>query len=565
LVNLAGNAIKFTARGEVLVSVALAQRSGQTARLRFEVRDTGIGITAQQQGQLFTAFSQGDVSITRRFGGTGLGLVISKRLIELMGGQIDVSSVAGQGTRFGFTLPFEVLPEQGRPRRAPALGSLRLLVADDNRTSRELIGKLIRAWGWQADEADSGTAALARYRAQREAGQPYDVVLADWHMAGMDDLAAAKANCTAAHGGKQPVVVMINACALDRLEQISSAPAADVVLVKPITRSNLFDALYQALAVKAGGDDGPAAQRDIGGRLRGVHLLLVEDNLLNQTVARGILEQAGATLDVVGDGQQAVDLLRSAAGRYDAVLMDMQMPVLDGFSATRILRQELGLRLPVIAMTAGVLDSERDRCVEAGISDFIPKPIEVEQMLAVIARQLPAAAAAGASAASAASAVAAVPGGAAAAGVVAGVTADVPVNAAAAEPASGTAPQPAPAADDAAFNVDSLMRVMGKDPKGRQVMYKMVQGVLDTGLQPLTDAATALREGRTEDAARVYHSLRGAVGVLGAKRLVQATIAAESAIAQQHDTAAQAHWQAVQAALSDTLSQARAWLEREQG
>ncbi len=304
-----------------------------------------------------------------------------------------------------------------------------------------------------------------------------------------------------------------------------------MVLVKPITSSNLFDALHQALAAKAGGDDGPAPERGIGGRLRGVHLLLVEDNLLNQMVARGILEQAGATLDVVGDGQQAVDLLRSSAGRYDAVLMDMQMPVLDGFSATRILRQELGLRLPVIAMTAGVLASERSRCVEAGISDFIPKPIEVEQMLAVIARQLPALAAASAVPAAVASAVPAAP----------------------------------PAADDSAFNMDSLMRVMGKDPKGRQVMYKMVQGVLDTGLQPLTDAATALREGRMEDAARLYHSLRGAVGVLGAKRLVQATIAAESGITEQHDDAAQAHWQAVHAALSDTLSQARAWLAREQG
>jgi PAS domain S-box-containing protein len=535
LVNLAGNAIKFTAQGEVVVSVALARRSGAAAWLRFEVRDTGIGITQQQLGQLFNAFSQGDQSITRRFGGTGLGLAISKRLIELMGGRIDVSSLEGQGTRFWFTLPFDVLPEQARPRRTPALGPLRLLVADDNRTSRELIGKLIRAWGWQADEADSGAAALARYRTQREAGQPYDVVLADWHMADMNGLAAAKAISQAAHGGKQPIVVMINAFALDRLEEISSAPEADVVLVKPITSSNLFDALHQALAAKAEGADAPAPEHSIAHRLRGVHLLLVEDNLLNQTVARGILEQAGATLDVVGDGQQAVDLLRSSAGRYDAVLMDMQMPVLDGFSATRILRQELGLQLPVIAMTAGVLASERSRCVEAGISDFIPKPIEVEQMLSVIARQLPAMA---------------------------------PPSAAAAPDAATAAATPAPppaAGDDAVFNMDGLMRVMGKDPKGRQVMFKMVQGALDTGMQPLADAATALQEGRMQDVARLYHSLRGAVGVLGAKRLVQATIAAENAINQQRDDQAQAHWQTVQAELSDTLGRARAWLAREQG
>ncbi|MBA5604806.1 response regulator [Duganella sp. FT3S] len=540
LVNLAGNAIKFTAQGEVVVRVARDSQDGLapgSARLRFEVRDTGIGITDQQQAQLFTAFSQGDESITRRFGGTGLGLAISKRLIEMMGGRIEVSSVVGQGARFWFTLPFEVLAAQDKPRRAPALGPLRVLVADDNRTSRELIGKLIRAWGWQADEVDSATAALARYRVQREAGRPYDVVLADWHMADMGGLAAAKAICQASHGGKQPIVVMINAFALDRLEEISSAPETDVVLVKPITSSNLFDALHQALAANAEGTNAPAPAHGITGRLHGVHLLLVEDNLLNQTVARGILEQAGATLDVVGDGQQAVDLLRSSAGHYDAVLMDMQMPVLDGFSATRILRQELGLRLPVIAMTAGVLASERSRCVEAGISDFIPKPVEVEQMLAVIERQLPAAPARAASVATPPA-----PSGAAPAAV------------------DDSGP-----ADAAAFNMDSLMRVMGKDARGREVMFKMVRGVLDGGMAPLTDAATALREGRPRDAAKLYHGLRGAVGVLGAKRLVQATLAAEAAIAEGRDGEAQAHWQAVQAALAATLEQARAWLAHEQG
>ncbi|MBA5685935.1 response regulator [Rugamonas apoptosis] len=545
LVNLAGNAIKFTAQGEVVVRVALERREGDQARLCFEVRDTGIGIAEPQQAQLFTAFSQGDESITRRFGGTGLGLAISKRLIEMMGGQIAVSSVVGQGTRFWFTLPFTELPAQARPRRAPTLGPLRVLVADDNRTSRELIGKLIRAWGWHADEVDSGTAALARYRARRDAGQPYDVVLADWHMADMGGLAAAKAICQASHGGKQLIVVMINAFALDRLEEISNAPEADVVLVKPITSSNLFDALHQALAAKAEGAAAPAPARGITGRLRGVHLLLVEDNLLNQTVARGILEQAGATLDVVGDGQQAVDLLRSSAGHYDAVLMDMQMPVLDGFSATRILRQELGLRLPVIAMTAGVLASERDRCVEAGISDFIPKPIEVEQMLAVLERQLPA-----------------TPGGAPG---LAPPAAPAAPSADRIDSIDSTDSAATPPADGNVFNMDSLMRVMGKDPKGREVMFKMVRGALDTGMAPLTDAATALREGRMQDAARLYHSLRGAVGVLGAKRLVQATIAAETAITEQRDTEAQAHWQAVQTELSDTLRQARAWLEREQG
>jgi len=530
LVNLAGNAIKFTEQGEVVVTVGMEGSEPGHALLRFDVRDTGIGITEQQQAQLFNAFSQGDQSITRRFGGTGLGLAITKRLIEMMGGQIAVQSEQGQGTTFWFSLPFEVLPEAPDARRKPVLGDLRLLVADDNRTSRELIAKLIRSWGWRADEVDSGTAALQRYRASLDAHQAYDVVLADWHMPGMDGLATAKGIRQAASGHRQPIVVMVNAFARDQLDDISSAPEADVVLVKPITGSSLFDALHQALAAKQA-DGEPSAHPDpsIAGRLRGLHFLLVEDNLLNQTVARGILEHAGATLDVVGDGQQAVDLLRLHAARYDMVLMDMQMPVMDGFTATEVLRGELRLQLPIIAMTAGVLGSERKRCLAAGITDFIPKPVEVEQMLAVILRQLPSDA----------------------------------QRAPAAAPVAATPPAPLPAGEASIFNMDSLMRVMGKDPKGREVMFKMVRGALDTGMAPVDQAGVALQEGRLRDAASLFHSLRGAVGVLGAKRLVQATIDAENAINEQRDHELDQRYQAVKAELEQTLAHARAWLERE--
>ena len=527
LVNLAGNAIKFTEQGEVVVTIALESRQERQLVLRFEVRDTGIGISEQQRAQLFNAFSQGDQSITRRFGGTGLGLAITRRLIELMGGQIAVDSAPGAGSRFWFSLPFEVLPEQPAHQRQPDLGPLRLLVVDDNRTSREQVLRLIRAWGWQADPADSGAAALERFRTSAAQGQPYNVVLADWHL---DHIAR---EIRAAAGARQPIVVMVNAFARDQLEQISSAPEADVVLVKPITSSNLFDALHQALVVQAEGasPELPAAQ--MAGRLAGLHLLLVEDNLLNQTVARGILEHAGATLDVVGDGQQAVDCLRAAAGRYDIVLMDMQMPVMDGFTATRLLRSELHLELPIIAMTAGVLGSERSRALDAGISDFIPKPIEVEQMMAVLQRHRPATPAAAAAETAEASPA----------------------------PAAASA---MPAGEASIFNMDSLMRVMGQDPKGRAVMFKMVQGALDAGMAPVDEAGIALQEGRLRDAARLFHSLRGAVGVLGAKRLIQATLDAESAIHEQREQELEQRYLAVKAELEQTLAQARAWLEREQ-
>jgi PAS domain S-box-containing protein len=531
LVNLAGNAVKFTQEGEVVVRVGVEQPGAERAVLRFDVSDTGIGISEAQLAQLFSAFSQGDESITRRFGGTGLGLAITKRLIELMGGKISVHSVAGKGSQFWFSLPFTVLPP-ARKRR-PALGDLRLLVADDNGTTRDLVGKLIRAWGWEADEVASGADAIARFRAQQQSGQPYDAVLADWHMPGMGGVVVAKAIREAAGAHAQPIVVMVNAFARDQLEEISSAPEADVVLVKPITSSSLFDALHQALVAK-GGEESAAQAEGIAGSLAGRHFLLVEDNLLNQAVARGILELAGATLDVVGDGQQAVDVMRENAGRYDIVLMDMQMPVLDGFSATAMLRREFKLTLPVIAMTAGVLASERDRCLEAGITDFIPKPVVVEEMMAVIQRHLPGERANGAA---------------------------PPVRAVAASP-TGQA-DAAPQADaEPLFSMDSLMRVMGKDPKGRQVMFKMVRSALEGGMQPMDDADRALREGRASEAAQVLHSLRGAVGVLGAKRLIRATLEAESAISQQRSGELPDIFEQVRGVLEATLREAADWLER---
>ncbi|NVM76880.1 PAS domain S-box-containing protein [Duganella sp. SG902] len=579
LVNLAGNAIKFTEQGEVVVSVQLSARDEQSALLRFEVRDTGMGMTEAQLGQLFNAFSQGDQSITRRFGGTGLGLAITKRLIELMGGQIAVSSKAGQGSTFWFSLPFEIQADQTDERRRPALGQRRLLVADDSRTSRELVARLIRAWGWQADEVDSGEAALRRYRQSLDQQQPYDVVLADWHMPGMDGLATAKgiraaASASSPAGRPQPIVVMLNAFARDRIEEISSAPEADVVLVKPITSSNLFDALHEALATQGEADAQAVTEQGIVGALADIHFLLVEDNLLNQAVARGILEHAGATLDIAGDGRQAVDILRARPAEYDIVLMDMQMPVMDGFTATRILRQELQLTLPIIAMTAGVLESERERSREAGITDFIPKPIEVDEMLAVLRRHLPkppppvAAAPAPAPMPSeddllASMAAAASPAPAPVIGPAEAVPLAPPQRMPAGPPPK-LVTSPMPTGEAAIFNMDGLMRVMGKDAKGRAAMVKMVRGAVEGGMEPLDQAALALREGRLRDAARAFHSLRGAVGVLGAKRLIQATMAAEEAIHGQREDELQERYREVRAELEQTLTHARAWLEREQ-
>ncbi|GGY91295.1 response regulator [Pseudoduganella plicata] len=524
LVNLAGNAIKFTQQGEVVVQVDMVRQEATSAVLRFEVRDTGMGMSPEQLSHLFQAFTQADESITRRFGGTGLGLTITRRLIELMGGEIQVRSAPGEGSCFWFELPFDLVLHR-EVQRQPSIGPLSVLVAEDNRTSREMIGQLIHAWGWHADLAESGPLALDLFQQNARGPHPYDIVLADWHMTGRDGFAAAHAIRLAADGRRQPIVAMVNAFARERLEEISNTPEADVVLVKPITSSSLFEALHQALVAK-GGEEGALPDDGRGTRLAGCHFLLVEDNLLNQAVARGLLEGAGATLDVVGDGQQAVDVLRVEAQRYDIVLMDMQMPVMDGFTATAIVRKELNLPLPVIAMTAGVLASERDRCVEAGITDFIAKPIVVEEMMAVIERHLPA-------------------------------TRRTPA-AEPREPAPATPPDPA----EPVFNMDSLMRVMGRDPKGRALMCRMVRGALEEGMQPADTADRALAEGRPADAARIFHSLRGAIGVLGAKRLIHATTEAEKAIADLPADELAPYFAAVRRELVLVLEAGREWLEQ---
>ncbi|WP_317202672.1 response regulator [Janthinobacterium sp.] len=390
LINLTGNAIKFTERGEVSVLVEQVRRDAQRVWLRFRVRDSGIGMDAAQQQGLFSAFSQADASMTRRFGGTGLGLAICRRLVDMMGGEIEVDSAPGAGSEFRVTLPLALDPA-GENAPAAQPGARRLLVVDDNRTSRDYLCKTIRAWQWQADSAASGPQALSMVLAGHAAGRRYDAVLADWQMPGMDGLETLRALRARLPQAALPVIIMVSAYARGKLMQADGAAEADAVLLKPVTASSLLDTLHEALARRADGAVAPPAGADAAyyPRLDGARLLLVEDNPLNQLLARTILQQAGAVVDTLDNGRAAVERLRDAAAPYALVLMDVQMPVMDGFAATRLIRSELGLRLPVLAMTAGVLSEERERCLASGMSDFIAKPLDVRQMLETIARHLP--------------------------------------------------------------------------------------------------------------------------------------------------------------------------------
>ncbi len=391
LINLVNNAVKFTERGEV--SLLVERAPGPDLRLRFVVRDTGIGMDPEQQSRLFCAFSQADASTTRRFGGTGLGLAICRRLVELMGGEISVRSAAGVGSEFVATIPFLPGAEavNGVSHGNGALAGLRLLVVDDNQTSRDYVCRTIRSWKWSADAVASGQQALDQLLRQQLAGAHYDAVLVDWQMPGMDGIATMQALRAAAPEYHLPVALMVSATGRDALMQHADAAGAEAVLIKPATSSSLFDTLHDALAQR-NGEHGAAPAALQAGRdsLDSVRLLLVEDHPLNQIVARGMLEFAGAVVEVAENGKVAVDLLRDRPEHFDMVLMDVQMPVMDGFAATRAIRDELGLQLPILAMTAGVLQSEQEQCLAAGMNDFIAKPVDVEQMLATITRHMPA-------------------------------------------------------------------------------------------------------------------------------------------------------------------------------
>ncbi|MFC0170272.1 response regulator [Pseudoduganella danionis] len=377
LVNLTGNAIKFTEQGEVAVLVERAEVPGAAVQLRFTVRDTGIGMTDEQLARLFSPFVQGDLSTTRRFGGTGLGLTISKGLIELLGGGVEVRSKPGLGSTFQFTLPFQLSAQSGPNRSAQPR---HLLLVDDNPSSLAALEMTLAAWGWTSVSVGSGSEALAHLCS----GVRFDVVLVDWQL---PDMAGPQLIGAVRQEFAVPLICMVNAFGRSKLTLEMSDAAAPEFLTKPVTASSLFDAVQTALAPATSEVVSTPAPPQL---LAGARLLLAEDNLINQAVAKGILEQAGAQVTVAANGEEALDLLRSGES-FDLILMDVQMPKMDGYTATRAIRRELRLHLPVLAMTAGVMASEREQCVAAGMDDFIGKPLDVEQMMSTILRHLPAA------------------------------------------------------------------------------------------------------------------------------------------------------------------------------
>ncbi|MCA9706541.1 MAG: response regulator, partial [Myxococcales bacterium] len=384
----------------MLVRVLRSDRRGRSgaAWVRLEVEDTGIGIPEAEHGAVFEKFRQADASTTRLYGGTGLGLAITRELVVLMGGELGLRSTPGRGSTFWLELP---LPRSEAPEPAPteALAGVRALVVDDRAVARRVLRAQLERWGLECEACGSGPQALAAAEAARERGTPFEMVLLDQDMPGMDGLAVAEALQRRALG--DPAVVLLTAVGArldeDRLRALGLAG----YLSKPARSSDLADVLLAAREARAAGRTSPLvsrarlraqASRRVSRSFAGVRVLVAEDNPVNQRVALGLLERLGCRVDLAGNGHEAVGMAQTVP--YDVVLMDVQMPEMDGLTAARAIRahesaREHGAHLPIIAMTAHAMRGDRDRCIDAGMDGYVAKPVSLESLAEELVRFVP--------------------------------------------------------------------------------------------------------------------------------------------------------------------------------
>ncbi|MBF0455352.1 MAG: response regulator [Magnetococcales bacterium] len=390
LTNLGGNALKFTEQGEVAIRVEVVEQGDGTVLLGFRVRDTGIGMSEKQRSRLFQEFSQGDASTTRKYGGTGLGLVISKRLVEMMEGEICFESVLGEGTQCDFTARFLLDSDQEptQPILPEEIRRLRILVVDDNSSAREIMASYLQSFGNQPLCVESGEQALEQLTQSDGQGAPFDLVLLAWKMAGMNGMAVAREIKGKRDLTVTPRIIMVTAYGRD--EVITSEQEnglLDGYLMKPVS----LIALHQALSLTYGYSSSStlsAAEADpLPSDLSGYRILLVEDNEINQQVARELLAMVSIEVTTANNGLEAIE--RLAEERFDGILMDLHMPVMDGFQATEKIRQTKSAeQLPIIAMTANAMAGDRDRCLASGMNDHIAKPVVPERLYATLIRWL---------------------------------------------------------------------------------------------------------------------------------------------------------------------------------
>jgi CheY-like chemotaxis protein len=551
LLNLLGNAVKFSStRADQSPHLALVVEPCLLARgqpgMQLRVTDDGIGMSPQLLGELFQPFTQGDMSTARRFGGTGLGLSISQRLVALMGGELRLTSALGEGSTFAFSLQMQAVlpvPAALESVRATPVGVHRVLVVDNNPVARELLARTTRNWGWPTEVAASGEAALQVVQAGLAPGAaPFDLIYMDWQMPDMDGWATTRQlrQRYAAHAVAQPVVVMVSANSRASLEQrtVEEQALLNAFLMKPVTASMLLDAVQDASACGAG----VRRSRRTGAgkrRLSGMHILVVEDNLINQQVAEELLMSEGALVSMAANGQLGVDAIGAAAAskQFDAVLMDMQMPVLDGFGATRVVRQQLQLaRLPIIAMTANAMASDRVECLAAGMNEHVGKPFDLDHLVHTLLRVT---------------------------GFKAPQWMDAPDAVVPTAPLAAPAPS-APAALDMAVVDATVVDMAGAQARmgGSSALYlRLAQQFVESLAAELAQLQAALA-GPPAQATLLAHSLKGTAAILGALQLSQRAADLEKLCkAQAGGGELNSAWLRVESAAQETAASLQAALQ----
>ena len=517
LTNLTGNAIKLTNEGEVVVDVRLVERIADGVRVRFAVRDTGIGLSSEQLGRLFQPFTQADESPTRRFGGTGLGLVISRQLVELMGGRLEVDSAPGAGSTFTFELALGIGDETAAATAALApafdVRGRRVLLVDDHETSRAVLARYLRELSFDVVGAASGTEGLAMLRDAERDGSPFDLLLLDWRMPGLDGLEVIRRLRAAPPLGKPPTIIMVTAYGREEVEKQAQALGVNELIVKPVTRSSLLDAISDAFGREPARHrlSRPPRPAAASPAFRGARVLVVEDNAINRQVARELLEAAGAMVSLANNGVEALAAIGADGVQLDAVLMDLQMPEMDGYEAARTIRKDpRHAGLPIIAMTAHAFEEERARCRDAGMDAHVSKPVDPDELFAVLGRALDRP-----------------PAGA------------LPRHAVAPPAAPGEAPSVANLADTLpgvpGVDVATALNRLGGN---RKLYVRLLLDLTRDQRDASERIARELAMGARDEAERRAHTLRGAAANLGADEVAAAARAVEEAIHKAEGVAA---------------------------
>lgn len=496
LSNLLGNAIKFTGMGSVNISQRLLARQDDMVTLEIAISDSGIGMTEEQLSHMFTPFSQADASTTRRFGGTGLGLAICRQIAERMGGSIRAESTPGIGSIFTVELQLRVPDEQSRPQATPAphVRDMQVLFVDDNPITRQIMRETFMRWDMTLDLAESGEAALARVARRLQDGTPYDLVMLDWKMPVMDGLETLRRMQASVGQAAMPMTLVITAHEIDELIRQAADLNIALFLAKPINPNSLAEALNQLPAAR--GQSQPLATQPelpaLPPALLGRRVLLVEDNEINREIAAEILADAGLVVECAPDGVIACRMIEEQGADYAAVLMDIQMPEMDGITATRHIRKTWGSdRLPIIAMTAHAFEEERQRCLAAGMDDHLAKPFDPAHLIATLARWMRAAPAPR-------------------------------------QPIDGLAvvlPDALPP-----FDIPAALRRMNGKPS---LLRRMILTFAETNATFCDEIASLLDQGRSQDAHRLAHTLKGVAGALELARVAELAGALEQALTEQ--------------------------------